>query len=115
MTSVFTIVEVSGNSLIVLPVMILNTIAYLICCSFQRTPIFDLVSQQDRVGLPSTGEQREEAVPCVEDATISWPPIGEADRGDLARRGRWEQGSCAAKRTVSSAALLGFWCCSTAR
>jgi CIC family chloride channel protein len=68
MTSLFMVLEVSGNYSIILPVMISNTIAYLISRQYQRTPLFDLLSRQDGVDLPSMEEQREERVLLVEDA-----------------------------------------------
>ena len=68
MTSVFMVLEVSGNYSIILPVMISNTIAYLISRQYQRTPLFDLLSRQDGVDLPSMEERREEHALLVEDA-----------------------------------------------
>jgi CIC family chloride channel protein len=68
MTSVFMVLEVSGNYSIILPVMISNTIAYLISREHQRVPIFDLLSRQDGLDLPSMEERREEATLRVEDA-----------------------------------------------
>jgi chloride channel protein, CIC family len=68
MTSVFMVLEVSGNYSIILPVMISNTIAYLICRQYQRTPLFDLLSRQDGMDLPSMEERREETAVRVEDA-----------------------------------------------
>jgi CIC family chloride channel protein len=68
MTSVFMVLEVSGNYSIILPVMISNTIAYVISRQYQRMPLFDLLSQQDGVDLPSMEEQREEQALLVEDA-----------------------------------------------
>ncbi|MGC2321072.1 MAG: chloride channel protein [Terriglobales bacterium] len=68
MTSVFLVLEVSGNYAIILPVIISNTLAYLISRSLQRTPIFDLLSRQDGLDLPSLEEDRELAVLRVEDA-----------------------------------------------
>ncbi|HZO99955.1 MAG TPA: chloride channel protein [Terriglobia bacterium] len=67
-TSVFMVLEVSGNYSIILPVMISNTISYLISRRFQSTALFDLLSRQDGVDLPSMEERREEAVFRVEDA-----------------------------------------------
>ena len=67
-TSVFMIIEVSGNYSIVLPLMISNTIAYLISRSWQRKAIFDMLAHQDGIDLPSMEEQRESAVSLVEDA-----------------------------------------------
>jgi CIC family chloride channel protein len=68
MTSVFMVLEVSGNYSIILPVMISNTIAYLISRRYQPTPLFDLLSRQDGVDLPSMEERREEQTLLVEDA-----------------------------------------------
>ena len=48
--------------------MISNTIAYLISRQYQRTPLFDLLSKQDGVDLPSMEERREEQALLVEDA-----------------------------------------------
>jgi chloride channel protein, CIC family len=68
MTSVFMIVEVSGNYSIILPVMISNTIAYLVSRQFQRVGLFDLLAQQDGTKLPSMEEEREIELQLVEDA-----------------------------------------------
>jgi CIC family chloride channel protein len=68
MTSVFMILEVSGSYEIILPVMISNAVAYLISRSLQRAPIFDMLSRQDGLDLPSLEEDREVAVMRVEDA-----------------------------------------------
>ena len=68
MTSVFMVLEVSGNYSIILPVMISNTIAYLISRQYQPTSLFDLLSRQDGMDLPSMEERREEVSVHVEDA-----------------------------------------------
>jgi CIC family chloride channel protein len=68
MTSVFMVLEVSGNYSIILPVMISNTIAYLISRQYQAVPLFDLLSRQDGVDLPSMEERREQPILRVEDA-----------------------------------------------
>jgi len=68
MTSVFMIVEVSGNYSIILPVMISNTIAYFVSRRFQAHSLFDLLARQDGTELPSMEEEREFAVQSVEDA-----------------------------------------------
>jgi CIC family chloride channel protein len=62
------ILEVSGNYSIILPVIISNAIAYFISRSVQKTPIFDLLSRQDGLDLPSLEEERELEVLRVEDA-----------------------------------------------
>src|ERR1051325_3342080 len=68
MTSVFMIVEVSGNYSIILPVMISNTIAYLVSKQFQHAGLFDLLARQDGTELPSMEEEREAEIRSVEDA-----------------------------------------------
>jgi chloride channel protein, CIC family len=68
MTSVFMVLEVSGNYSIILPVIVANTFAYLISRSLQPVPIFDVLTRQDGLELPSMEEQREEDVLRVEDA-----------------------------------------------
>jgi CIC family chloride channel protein len=68
MTSVFMVLEVSGNYSIIVPVILANTLAYLISRNLQPTPIFDMLSRQDGIDLPSMEEQREERVLRVEDA-----------------------------------------------
>jgi chloride channel protein, CIC family len=67
-TSVFMVIEVSGSYSAILPVMISNTIAYLISRQFQKTPLFDLLARQDGMVLPSIEEQRERITLRVEDA-----------------------------------------------
>ncbi len=68
MTSVFMVMEVSGNYSIIIPVMISNTIAYLIGYRYQPMPLFDLLARQDGVELPSMEERREETTLQIEDA-----------------------------------------------
>ena len=68
LTSVFMVLEVSGNYSIILPVMVSNTIAYLISRQYQETSLFDLLSRQDGMDLPSMEERREETSLHVEDA-----------------------------------------------
>jgi CIC family chloride channel protein len=70
-TSVFMVVEVSGSYEIIVPVMIANTIAYLISRRYQRLPLFDLLSRQDGIELPSLEEQREQPILRVEDAMVA--------------------------------------------
>ena len=68
MTSVFMMLEVSGNYSIIVPVILSNGIAYFISRHFQPTPIFDLLSRQDGLDLPSLEEEREVQFLRVEDA-----------------------------------------------
>ncbi len=73
MTSVFMVLEVSGNYSIIVPVIVANTIAYLISRALAPVAIFDALSRQDGVELPSMEEQREESILRVEDAMR--PPV----------------------------------------
>jgi CIC family chloride channel protein len=75
LTSVFMVLEVSGNYSIILPVMISNTIAYLISRQYQRTSLFDLLSRQDGMDLPSMEERREEVSLHVEDAMRAYQGV----------------------------------------
>src|SRR3984885_13586288 len=68
MTSVFMVLEVSGNYSIIVPVILANTFAYLISRWLQPVPIFDVLTRQDGLDLPSMEEQREEGILRVEDA-----------------------------------------------
>jgi len=75
MTSVFMVLEVSGNYSIILPVIVANTFAYVISRALQPVPIFDMLTRQDGLDLPSMEEQREEDVLRVEDAMREPPNL----------------------------------------
>jgi CIC family chloride channel protein len=62
------VLEVSGNYSIILPVILANTIAYLISRVLQPVPIFELFTHQDGLYLPSMEEEREEVDLRFEDA-----------------------------------------------
>jgi len=68
MTSVFMILEITGNYGIVVPVMVSNTIAYLVSRAFQRAPLFDVLARQDGLELPSLEDRRHQTILRVEDA-----------------------------------------------
>jgi chloride channel protein, CIC family len=68
MTSVFMVVEVSGDYSIIVPVILANAFAYIISRSFQYIPIFDVLTRQDGLDLPSLEELREETTLHIEDA-----------------------------------------------
>src|ERR1700683_5520310 len=74
MTSVFMVLEVSGNYEIIVPVIVANTFAYVISRGLQPIAIFDVLTRQDGLELPSMEEQREENILRVEDAMQ--PPAG---------------------------------------
>jgi chloride channel protein, CIC family len=80
MTSVFMVLEVSGNYSIILPVIVANTVAYVISRAMQPVAIFDVLTRQDGLDLPSMEEQREEDVLRVEDAMR--PPVRAIDANE---------------------------------
>ncbi|MFZ0618405.1 MAG: chloride channel protein [Candidatus Acidiferrales bacterium] len=67
-TSVFMVIEVSGNYTAILPVMISTMVAYLISRHYQKVPLFDMLARQDGLYLPSVEEQREQVALLVEKA-----------------------------------------------
>jgi CIC family chloride channel protein len=73
MTSVFMVLEVSGNYEIIVPVIVANTFSYVVSRSLQSIPIFDLLTRQDGLILPSLEEDREETILRVEDAMFPVP------------------------------------------
>jgi CIC family chloride channel protein len=81
MTSVFMILEVSGNYSMIVPVILSNAIAYFISRTFQPTPIFDLLSRQDGLDLPSLEEERELPLLRVEDSMRT--PVGQILTGKM--------------------------------
>jgi len=68
LTSVFMVLEVSGNYSIIVPVIVANTLAYVISRNFQPVPLFDMLTRQDGLELPSLEEQRDLPPLRVEDA-----------------------------------------------
>ncbi|MFZ0633274.1 MAG: chloride channel protein [Acidobacteriaceae bacterium] len=81
LTSVFMVFELSGNYSIILPVILANTIAFLIARSLQPVGIFEIFTRQDGLDLPSIEEQREEAALHIEDAVqpLSVPVVRDSD------------------------------------
>ncbi|HTW47763.1 MAG TPA: chloride channel protein [Acidobacteriaceae bacterium] len=73
LTSVFMVLELSGNSSIIVPVILANTLAFLLSRSLQPVGIFEVFTRQDGLDLPSMEEQREESVLHIEDAL---QPVG---------------------------------------
>jgi chloride channel protein, CIC family len=88
MTSVFMVLEVSGNYSMIVPVIVANTFAYVISRTLQPTAIFDVLSRQDGVELPSMEEQREESVLRVEDAMHAPPKMVLEAKDSLERAAR---------------------------
>lgn len=68
LTSVFMVIEVSGNYSIIVPVVLANMIAYFMSRALQPTPIFEVLTHQDGLALPSMEEAREEPELHLEDA-----------------------------------------------
>jgi len=89
MTSVFMVLEVSGNYSIIVAVILANTLSYVISRALQPTPIFDLLTRQDGLELPSMEEQREEKVLRVEDAMR--PPTGPVLEADQTPEEAWRR------------------------
>jgi chloride channel protein, CIC family len=80
MTSVFMVLEITGNYSIILPVIVANAAAYAISRILQPTPIFDLLTRQDGLILPSLEEEREQTILRVEDAMRPVPaPVLQFD------------------------------------
>ena len=73
MTSVFMVLEVSGNYSVIVPVIVANTLAYVISRELQPTAIFDILTRQDGLDLPSMEERRDERSLHIEDA-MQLPP-----------------------------------------
>jgi len=67
-TSVFMVIELSGNYTAILPVIISTMIAYGISRAYQKVPLFDLLARQEGIVLPSIEERREMTSFVVEDA-----------------------------------------------
>ena len=95
LTSVFMILEVSGNYSIILPVLISNAIAYLIGRHFQPIPIFDVITRDEGLELPSMEEDREQTALLVESAMRKPPTafLKATDTVDAARARIADDGS----------------------
>ena len=81
LTSVFMAMELSQNYSIVVPVILANTIAYLIARTLQPVPIFEEFTREDGLDLPSMEERREEHDLHLEDAMqpVSVPVLQGSD------------------------------------
>ena len=81
LTSVFMVLEVSGNYSIILPIILANTLAFLISRSIQPVGIFEVFTRQDGLDLPSMEEQREESSLHIEDAlqAVTVPVVDGSD------------------------------------
>jgi chloride channel protein, CIC family len=81
LTSIFMAMEVSQSYSIALPVILANTIAYLIARTLQPVPIFEVLTHQEGLYLPSMEERREESDLHLEDAIqpVSAPVLQGSD------------------------------------
>jgi CIC family chloride channel protein len=87
LTSVIMIFEVTRNYTIIVPLMISNLLAFYISQKFQHDPIYESLSRQDGLHLPS-GESRIVARQMRVSAatTAAPPPLTPELRSDEARR-----------------------------
>lgn len=74
MTSIFMVFEVSATYVIILPVMVANTVAYLVARALESRSIFDSLGRQEGTRFPSSDELRERRAWRVEDLMM---PLGE--------------------------------------
>ena len=58
MTSIFMIFELSASYVIILPVMVANTAAYLVSRHLHTTPFFKMLAHLEGVNLPTAEEKR---------------------------------------------------------
>ncbi len=79
MTSIFMVFEVSASYVIILPVMIANTISFLVSRRLQPTPFFSMIAKHEGLDLPSLEEQREAQPSRVEDAMSPAPRVLSPD------------------------------------
>ena len=115
LTSVFMVLEVSGNYSIILPVILANTIAYLLARSLQPVPIFELLTHQDGLDLPSMEEQREESNLHLEDAieTAALPILQGSERVSDVRETLTQYGALDDRAPVLIHCTDGLWSATT--
>jgi len=68
MTSIFMVFETSASYVIILPVMVSNTISFLVSRQLQHESLLQIVGRQDGLDLPSVEEAREAPRLSIEDA-----------------------------------------------
>ncbi len=111
LTSVFMVLEVSGNYSIILPVILANTIAYLLSRSLQPVPIFEVLTHQDGLDLPSMEEQREESYLHLEDALqpVAVPVLQGSEKVEDAEHALEQYGSQDGDAAVLIHCRDGLW------
>ncbi len=75
MTATFMVFELSASYVVVLPVLVANTLAYLVSRRFQQQNFFDAIAGIEGVTLPSQEVTRETRPLRVEDALPELPPL----------------------------------------
>jgi CIC family chloride channel protein len=73
MTSIFMVFEVSATYVIILPVMVANTVAYLVSRAIESRSLLDGLGRQDGMRFPSPEELRERRGLRVEDFMAPLP------------------------------------------
>ena len=111
LTSVFMVLEVSGNYSIIIPVILANTIAYLISRILQPIPIFELLTLQDGLYLPSMEELREEGSLHLEDAIqpVTVPVLQGTETIENTARSLTQYGDSKATQVVLIQCQDGLW------
>ncbi|MFP5379345.1 MAG: chloride channel protein, partial [Vicinamibacteria bacterium] len=89
MTSIFMVFEVSATYVIILPVMVANTLAYLVSRGLQTQSLFEGLTRQDGARFP-TAEGRERRARPVERlmAAADFPRAASSATLDALRRAR---------------------------
>jgi CIC family chloride channel protein len=80
-TSIFMVFEVSASYMIILPVMVANTTAYLLSRHLHPTPFFKMLAELEGVNLPSAEEKRNFQPLRVEDAMNAVSPAVQPEPG----------------------------------
>jgi CIC family chloride channel protein len=75
MTAIFMAFEVSASYVVILPVMVANTLAYLVARRIAPQHLFDALALDEGLDLPSTEAQRERRASRVEDALVPGPTL----------------------------------------
>lgn len=83
MTSIFLVFEVSATYVIILPVMVANTVAYLVSRALESRSLFHALSVQDGTRFPSLEEHRERRRLRVEDLMAPLPDRVDDDLPEI--------------------------------
>lgn len=79
MTSMFMVFEVTASYQIILPVIVANTVGYLVARRAGRVHLFDELARMEGVDLPSVQDQRETQGLRVENAMMPAGPVLRLD------------------------------------